>query len=63
MLLDPLADDDEGFDLPDPPYVGGDHAAQCRGCDHCAELEERYFAERDRLARLSPGGSEETNDG
>jgi len=29
--------------------VAGDHYTTCRGCDHCAELEDRYFAEKDRL--------------
>ena len=46
--------------LLDPPYVDGDHYTTCGGCDHCTELEARYLAEQDRLARLSPGGSEET---
>ena len=48
-MPDPMTDDDVGFGLPDPPYVAGDHYTTCRGCDHCAELEDRYFAEKDRL--------------
>ena len=48
-MSEPMADDEVGFGLPDPPYVAGDHYTTCRGCDHCAELEDRYFAEKDRL--------------
>ena len=48
-MPDPMTDDDVGFGLPDPPYVAGDHYTTCRGCDHCAELEDRYFAKKDRL--------------
>ena len=43
--------DDIGL-LPDPPYVAGDHYTTCRGCDHCAELEDRYFADQDARKRL-----------
>ena len=47
----------EDFALPDPPYVDGDHYTTCGGCDHCAELEARWFVEQDRLARLDGGGA------
>ena len=60
-MPDPMTDDDVGFGLPNPPYVAGDHYTTCRGCDHCAELEDRYFAEKDRLARLSPASTTGTN--
>jgi hypothetical protein len=37
-------------DFPDPPYVGGDHAATCWGCEGCAKAEDAYLAS-DEVAR------------
>jgi len=51
-MSEPMTDDGVGFGLPDPPYVAGDHYTTCRGCDHCAELEDRYFADQDARKRL-----------